>query len=148
MSDQFKPRNRREHKQRNFMVAGRSGRIQWTARGVHDCVRHLQNEWKALAAQGKEKDWEPYAEVLVYVRQKYSGVTGSAHYYRMACVINFLHDHMRGLKQAGIVKRDTENYGLWDDALFEAFAKLPYKSPEGFSFTDVKNFVVGSKKPN
>jgi hypothetical protein len=139
---------KRDRKIRNCFAAGHSGRIKWTARGVEDCVRHLQKEWAALASRGKAKDWEPYAEILIYMRDKYSKLEATAHYFRMAAVILFLDRHMKGLKRAGIVRRDTENFVLWDDALFEALAKLPFKPLTGFRFSEVKSYVCRSKKPN
>jgi hypothetical protein len=80
----LEPNDKKERKFRNLLVAGQSGRIEWTARGVEDCVRHLQKEFVALASRGKAKEWEPYAETLIYVRNKYGHLEGTAHYYRMA----------------------------------------------------------------
>ena len=64
------PNTKKERKLRNSLMAGQSGRIKWTARGVEECVRHLQKESVALASRGKAKEWEPYAETLVYIRSK------------------------------------------------------------------------------
>jgi hypothetical protein len=55
---------------------------------------------------------------------------------------------MKGLKKIGAVKPDGEGFALWDEALFEAFAKLPFKPPIGFTFSEVRKYVVRSKKPN
>jgi hypothetical protein len=140
--------SKRERRFRNSLVAGHGGRIKWTASGVEDCMRHLQKEWMALASRGKSKEWEPYSETVIYIRNKYGQLKGTPHYYRMAAVILFLDRHMKGLKKMGIVKPDGENFALWDDALFEAFAKLPFKPLTGFKFSDVRGYVLRSKKPN
>ena len=70
---------------------------------------------------------------------------GTAHYYRMAAVMLFMERHMKGLKKIGVVKQDGEGFALWDDALFEAFAKLPFKPLIGFKFSNVRNYVSRSK---
>ena len=142
------PNSKKERKLRNPLMAGQSGRIKWTARGVEECVRHLQKESVALASRGKAKEWEPYAETLIYIRSKYGQLEGTAHYYRMAAVMLFMERHMKGLKKIGVVKQDGEGFALWDDALFEAFAKLPFKPLIGFKFSNVRNYVSRSKKPN
>jgi hypothetical protein len=58
----------------------------------------------ALASRGKSKEWEPYSETVIYIRNKYGQLKGTPHYYRMATVILFLERHMKGLKKMGIVK--------------------------------------------
>ena len=139
---------RRERKNINVFAAGQSGRIKWTASGVQDCVMHLQDQWTAFASRGKSRDWDPYPRILSYMRDKYGHREAIAHYYRMASVVGFLHRHMKGLKQSGIVRQDGDGFALWDDALFEAFARLPFKPLVGFRFSDVRNYVLRSKKPN
>lgn len=61
--------------------------------------------------------------------------------------IRFLDEHMKGLRQAGIVTKNGDDYSLWEGALFEAFAQLPFTLKRGFSFTRVRGFVRRSKKP-
>src|ERR1700684_605875 len=102
--------SKQERRFRNALMAGQSGRIKWTAGGVEDCVRHLQKEFVALASRGKAKEWEPYAETLTYVRNKYGHLEGTAHYYKMAAVILFIERHMKDLKKIGAVRRDVEGF--------------------------------------
>ena len=78
-----------------------------------------------------------YAETLIHIRNKYGQLKGTPHYYRMAAAILFLDRHMKGLKKIDMVKPDGENFALWDEALFEAFAKLPFNPLSGFKFSDV-----------
>jgi hypothetical protein len=134
--------------QRN-VIAAMSGRIKWTARGIQDGLRHVETGWLASISEEKnDRSLEPCIAAYDYARTRYSGVTGSAHAVRLTIVINFLQRHWKGLVKAGIIKSNGQTFELWDGALFQAFAKLPYEPPAGFGFEQIVDFVRRSKKPS
>jgi hypothetical protein len=136
---------KRERKLQQSIRAAHSGRIGWTVRGIYDCLRHVHTEH---TKRSSSSEWEPYAEMMIYLRGKYGRTKAAAHSVRMISIIDFLTGHEQRLKEAGILRPWRDGVGMDNDLLFQAFAKLPFDRRNRFNFDDVMDYVSRAKKPN
>lgn len=138
---------KREKRLRHSAIAAQSGRITWTVRGIHECLRHFEIEESRLSDSNR-RDWEPYIEMILYLMNTYGRAKATAHAQRMIHLVVFLDEHEEKLKKAGIVHAWDDRCGMDDDLLFQALALLPYDRREGFDFNHVMDYVSHGRSPN
>ncbi len=95
----------------------------------------------------KRKDWDPYVESLVFIKNKYGQNKGSLYFLRMGAIINFRTHYAEKLREDKLVTIGADGGEWWDDHLAEAFARLPF-TIESFRYEDVKRYVASCKKPS
>jgi hypothetical protein len=135
---------KRKRKLQQSIKAAHTGRISWTVRGIHDCLRHVHVEH---AKSSSNEEWEPYSAMMIYLMENYGTAKATAHARRIIHVVDFFSIHEKKLKKAGIVRIWKNGFGMDDDLLLEALAKLPF-TRKGFRFEDVMGYIARAKKPN
>jgi len=106
----------------------------------------LNSAFRALP-EVKRKDWDPYVESLVFIKNKYGQNKGSLYFLRMGAIINFRTHYAEKLREDKLVTIGADGGEWWDDHLAEAFARLPF-TIESFRYEDVKRYVASCKKPS
>jgi hypothetical protein len=142
----YEPQNKRERKRWNYHMAGASGRIPWTARGIEDCVRYVHKRYCELTEE-EQKDWDPHVVALFYIKEKYGHCKGSAHFLRMGSIISFMLHYRKRLKKDKLIHTDEHGLDYWGDNLAEALARLPF-TIESFNYDDVRDYVLRCRKPS
>jgi hypothetical protein len=141
----FEPKNKRE-RSRAYFRASADGKLPWTARGIEECMRHLQKTRSELTEE-ETKDWNPYLESLFFTETKYGESKGTVHCLRMGQIINFIQHYRPRMKRDKLIIRDKQGTEFWEDNLAEAFAKLPF-TIKSFRYDDVRSYVQRCKKPS
>jgi hypothetical protein len=146
MRNLLEPKNKHERKRRNYFRAATTGKIPWNARGIEDCVRHLNKRYSQLSDE-EQNDWSPYVESLCFIKQKYGENRGTLYALRMGQIINFMTHYRERLKRENLIKTDDDGTMWWSGHLADAFAKLPF-TIRSFRYADVKNYIKHCEKPS
>jgi hypothetical protein len=112
MHDSLEPRNKRERKMRNYQNIGHTGKLPWTARGIDECMRHIHKRRLELKSE-ERKDWDPYVEALIFIREKYGKCEGSPHFQRMGAIISFVTHYDDRLRKDEFITTDAQVKTFW-----------------------------------
>lgn len=142
----LEPRNKRDRKSLNYFRAAQTGKIPWNARGIDECVRHLNTTHASLTDEHR-KEWDATVEALFYIKQKYGENRGSLYFIRMGHILSFLTHYKKRLEKDKLVWKDESGTLWWTDHLANAFAKLQY-TMRSFRYDEVKRYVQSCEKPS